>query len=172
MGTMTAHMLVGRQHPHHGGIIPTHYVMLSENDRPVWSIVPESLYGGRQGRIVRHIIPSNEQHILKDGLLSIVHLLWRDEHLQQIQNQVPKLSKGTVELGRVPDDVREDMYRISMASKGGKIILSVFEGSSITSQLPDIKDYAMDIEVCTLQYARLYSEWTQKTVAIGDLEVR
>jgi len=38
MATITATMLVGTAHQNHGGIGPTHQLLLSENSRPAWSL--------------------------------------------------------------------------------------------------------------------------------------
>jgi hypothetical protein len=43
MASFTAQILVGSAHPYNGGIIPTHFLFLSENDRPAWILVPENV---------------------------------------------------------------------------------------------------------------------------------
>ena len=44
MGTVTAQILIGSPHPNDGGIIPSHYLFLSENDRPSWSLVGANIF--------------------------------------------------------------------------------------------------------------------------------
>jgi len=48
MGTLTAQFLVGKTHPNHGGINPTHYLFLSENSRPVFTLLKENIYADRR----------------------------------------------------------------------------------------------------------------------------
>jgi len=51
-----------------------------------------------------------------------------------------------------------------------KLILSVFTGSTLMSQLQVIEKYDMDIEVCTPAYARLSSQWSPERMVRGSLE--
>ena len=43
MGTLTAQMLVGSPHPQFGGILPSHTLYLTKNDRPAWTLVSNAL---------------------------------------------------------------------------------------------------------------------------------
>ncbi len=52
-----------------------------------------------------------------------------------------------------------------------KIIVSVFEGASITNQLSILKDFQNDIEVCKSIYTKEFSLWTMEFESNGDLEV-
>lgn len=51
-----------------------------------------------------------------------------------------------------------------------KIVLTVLEGSSIRGQLKILKDYGMDMEVCTPLYFKTYSAWTEKIIKRGSLD--
>ena len=43
MGTLTANILIGRPHQNKDGIIPSHYMFLSENSAPSWILVKENV---------------------------------------------------------------------------------------------------------------------------------
>ena len=74
MGTFTAQILVGTPDLYHGGIIPTHYLFLSENDRPAWILEDKS---GSQNVVW---VPTIED-ILEDALLMIAVHVCKDSYL-------------------------------------------------------------------------------------------
>jgi hypothetical protein len=45
LSIITAYILVGTKDPYSGGINPFHYLFLSENDRPAWTLVNENITG-------------------------------------------------------------------------------------------------------------------------------
>jgi len=51
-----------------------------------------------------------------------------------------------------------------------KLIISSFNGSSIERHLPVLVKYKMDVEVCRVDYSRLYSSWKEETVVRGSLD--
>jgi hypothetical protein len=72
MGTYTAQVLIGTPHPNHGGIHPTHQLMLSENSRPAWILT--SWENTEEEKVW---IPTIES-MLEDGLLMIAFYLLKE----------------------------------------------------------------------------------------------
>lgn len=160
MGTFTAQILVGRPHPNHGGLDPTHQLFLSENDRPAWILRP---LGGEGAEIVW--IPTVE-HTLEDALLLVACQVLKDDSVARaLGGHAERL-----ECYDVPESDRAELYAKCRALNWPcKLIISVFEGSTILSQLPVLSDYGMDIEVCTPRFSRVNSGWTDGARTTGDL---
>jgi len=160
MGTYTAQILVGRPHPNHGGLEPTHELFLSENDRPAWILRP---LAGEGAEIVW--IPTVE-HTLEDALLQIACHVLKDEGLARALGDPGE----RLECHDLPESGRRELYGKCKALKWPcKLIISVFEGSTILSQLPVLADYGMDVEVCTPSFSRLSSGWTEGVRTTGSL---
>lgn len=174
MGTFTAHALVGAPHQHHGGIVPSHRLYLSENDRPAWVLVPESAGDGSASRLGHTVtwIPTLE-NMLEDGLLMIA--------LHVVQNRAVRDVAGPL-LARPPKEPlvlydaidREQLpslYELCRNSSDSyKLVLTVLPGSTIRSQLGVLDRYSMDVEVCVSVYSRSHSEWRDSIAVNGTLE--
>jgi len=165
MGTFTAQILVGTPHPNHGGIIPTHYLFLSENDRPAWILENKS----DSQKVIW--IPTVED-MLEDALLMIAIHVCKDSNIINLAKSFCK--KITSERVEVYSDLKEahrkQLYQQCRAlSNFPKIIVSVFEGSTIRGQLSVLKQYQMEVEVCVPIYSRLFIPWTGKTTIKGSL---
>lgn len=173
MGTLTAQILVGRGHTNHDGINPTHYMFLSENSRPAWTLTGQNIFDDQEpvGRFIW--IPSAPETILDDALLMIAVHVSRDENIVKIFHQSIKNSKSDyVDLGELngkPD--QQKLYELCRKIEDfPKLIISVFESSSVGSQLHLLQNYKMDVEVCAPTYSRIYSEWEEKTIVEGSLD--
>ena len=75
MATLTAQILIGEPHPFKDGIIPSHYLFLSENSMPSWKLVKTNIYQ------VNNKFPEIEwnptvENMLEDGLLMVaIHIV-------------------------------------------------------------------------------------------------
>lgn len=172
MATLTAQILVGRPHHNHDGLNPTHYVFLSENDRPAWVLVPENIFGDRrkdEGKVTW--IPTVE-NMLEDALLMVViHVCKHREVMKLAKSFCPKIESDRIELYSDLDEIqRNELYqKCRQVSDFPKIIISVFKGSTIEKQLGVLEKYKMDVEVCFPIYSRLYSSWVNETRIEGTL---
>ena len=170
MATLTAQILVGRPHPNHDGINPTHYVFLSENDRPAWVLVHQNIFRERgTGKIIW--IPTVE-NMLEDALLMIaIHVCNNNELITIANTFSAKIDSDRMELYSELDEThRNQLYQKCRQVSGfPKIIISVFRGSTIEKQLSVLQQYKMDVEVCAPIYSRLYSSWTNETRIEGVL---
>lgn len=174
MATLTAQILVGSAHPNHGGINPTHYLFLSENDRPAWILVPENIFNTGANKVEKKItwMPTVE-NMLEDALLMIViHVLENKEITELAQKYVRNKRDDCVELYQdINSQYLEKLYEKCRAVDARyKIVVTVLEGSSIQNQLKVIDNYKMDVEVCIPKYSRQYSRWINDTKIEGSLK--
>ena len=166
MGSFTAQIIVGQAHPNHGGIIPSHYLFLSENSKPAWVLMSENITSNKDKQITW--FPTVE-NMLQDALLMIsVHVLDNKELRDEIKDV---LDKHTVFLY---DDIGEEklknLYELCHSIDFDcKLVVVAFEGSTIRSQLKIFENYKMDLEVCTPVYSRHYFQWTDSIKANGSL---
>ncbi len=87
MATLTAQIIVGRAHPNHGGINPTHYLFFSENDRPAWVLVPENVFGKRPLEMEKTVWIPTVEHTLEDGLLMIALHILKDREIVNLTEE-------------------------------------------------------------------------------------
>ena len=169
MGTFTAQLLVGQAHPYEGGIYGiTHTLQLSENGSPAWIL--HSTNGSMKTTITW--IPTLE-HMLDDALLMIGVYVWKDEALCEMKEQYfTDFQKNYIELyGDIdPKHLEEMRARCREISSTAKIMVSVFEGSTIQAQLPVIREYNYDFEVCLSVYQKAYSVWNGQREERGVLK--
>jgi len=167
MSTITAQMLVGKAHPNHGGIHPTHSLFLSENSRPVWTLMNTNIYKVGRVKTQQYIWIPTVENMLEDALVMVgVHVI-QDPRMVQMAGEFGLLGKDSVEMYQDLDtENRKKLYEASrQIHTRNKIALTVFETSTIASQLPVLEQYFMDVEVCISQFRRECSSWTKKLMS-------
>jgi len=172
MATLTAQIFVGRTHPNHGGINPTHQLFFSENDRPAWILMPENVFGRGSVELDRTVWIPTVEHALEDGLLMVVlHILKDEEVLNLAENHFGNQGVDRAELYQdiSKPQLRELHEKCRSVSGDFKIILTTFKDSLLKQQLPVVEKYRMDVEVCAPIYSRLYSRWSNRTKTEGSL---
>ena len=172
MASLTAQILIGSPHPNDGGIIPSHYLFLSENDRPSWSLVGANISqenGKEFSKIVW--IPTYETLIEDAVLMVAIHILKNEEIVNMATELSNKIDSELLELrSDLDDDQRDRLYqKCRELTEFPKMIISIFKSSSIEKQLIALENYKMEIEVCTPIYSRLYSRWTENFQVEGAL---
>ncbi len=175
MGTITAQIIVGKPDLYHGGINPTHFLFLSENDRPTWILVEENISAGqgkpRQPRVVW--IPTVEG-ILEDAFLMIGLHIIKDKELIKEAKPLFK-NKPLIKISLDKDIDKADLILLHNRNKeviakfNAKMIISSFHGSSILKHLRLVKEYQMDNEVCVPKYRRSTS-WENEVIIEGELD--
>lgn len=160
MATITAQILTGRAHPCHGGIGPSHYLFLSENDRCDWQLVPQNIArfdrDRREQRPLRWITRPDD--ILEDALLLIgLHVARAPDLIELATSSNPDALSDRLESRRdFPDARRKELNRLCRRLvRYPKLIVTVLEGSTLRAQLPLLEYYNMDVEVCSPVYHRL-----------------
>ena len=132
MASFTAQMLIGKSHPYHGGINPTHYLFLSENSRPAWILVPQNfIYKDVVLETKITWIPTLDS-ILEDAFLMIALYVIKDK---QIVNMAKKyLSSNQKDWAELYDDITID-NRFQMYEKCQKIKSDIRIIGIFTSEL-------------------------------------
>ena len=165
MATISATILVGTTHPNHGGIQPTHQLLLSENSRPAYSLVamhspqPQSVW-----------IPTVED-MLEDGLLMAGLLVVQDP---QLVAAAGAFRRGYAERVEMYEDISEPdrrrLYELCTGLDASiKLVITILNGSSIAGQLAVLNRYKVGVEVCPSVYSREYSTWTNEFQEHGAL---
>lgn len=171
MGSFTAQVLVGTPHPYHGGIIPSHSLLLSENSRPAWVLDSEDSdpRSNRFGRVTW--IPTLE-HPVDDAILMIAIHVTRDSALlARAKSFCNDIDGERVVVYDALDEVqRQELYEScrSLADLP-KLAVSVYEGSLIAGHIQVLETYGMEVEVCPVAYSRLYSQWRNEGRTKGSL---
>ena len=174
MATMTAQILIGSGHPNHDGIGPSHYLFLSENSRPAWLLVEQNIIMSSKKKDAKIVWIPTVDSMLEDAFLMIaVHVL-KDQGIVEV---IKSFSKAALSDRLEMHDSLEEAERKLLYEKCRtitpfpKLVVSVFRGSTIMSQLPVLKNYTMDVEVCVPAYSRLSSPWSQDREVLGSLNV-
>ncbi|MFW5807332.1 MAG: hypothetical protein ACOCWU_06660, partial [Spirochaetota bacterium] len=138
MATMTAQILVGGNHRHHGGIIPTHAVYLSENSRSAWILMSYEIYPEGPLYIRRVIWIPTVERMLEDAIVMIALHVVRDSRVLEAASACFDRPEG--DRLELYDDAKGDLdglYEAARAVKGfPKLVISVLAGSTIVRQLP------------------------------------
>jgi len=169
LATITAQILVGSGHPNHDGIVPSHNLYFMEDNRPSWTLYPVSLGDGFGTKVTW--IPTLE-HTLEDALLMTAIHVVRDPEIEQMAKEFISSQENNwvVMYDDVDPGHLELMYqRCRAMTNSYKLVLTVLRGSAIEEQLPVLKEYKMDLEVCLPRYVRLYSRWLEQTRVEGEL---
>jgi len=169
MATNTAQILIGKSHPYDGGITNlTYSLYLSENSNPAWRLTP---FNDTQNKKEFVWIPTLE-HMLEDALLMIGLYVIQDKDLLESYNSL-QTKKDTNRLSLYEDFKAEELNALREITKkvkfDGKLLISVFNGSTILRQLLVLKNYQMNVEVCVSQFVNEQSIWTNQREKHGSL---
>ena len=167
MGTYSAQIIVGTPHPNHGGIIPDKVINLSENSRPALVL--------KEDDKERVWIPTLENTI-EDALLIVAYFVVKDEEaLDALKSIKDVTGEEHLEMYETfTDEQREKLYMANRKALGKyedlKVVVTVLEGSLLRQQLPVLKQYNIDMEVCLSIYSRTYSRWRDEVIVSGSLD--
>ena len=175
MAALTTQILIGSPHPNDGGIIPSHYLFLSEGSRPAWTLVNQNIDQTEQYKHFEITWIPTLDNMLEDALLMIaVHVCKNSELLDKAKDFNTKIQADWMEMYTdLNGTQRQQLYHDCRAIENyPKLIISTFSGSSIEGQLLILEQYKMDVEVCRVNYSRLYSSWRDDTKIEGSLNYK
>ena len=173
MGTFTAQILIGSPHPNHGGITPTHILYLSENDRPAWVLNNENASKDNRGGISKITWIPTIENTLEDAIVMIAtHVCKNGKIIEHVKAFSKKTKIDWIEMYSDFDESKRKLLyeECKTIMNFPKLIVSAFRESTIERQLPVLKQYQMDVEVCRVGYSRLFSTWTNETIIDGSLD--
>lgn len=152
MASYTAQLLIGEERSDGLSFGPIKQMLLSENSRPVWLY-----FGGRSFARdpIATWVPERPETILQDGLLMAAYFVARD---QAIVAEFQKYEADPVvmrfEVGELPQELLSNLRtacRQCNFGKGQKVIVSVFEGSSVNGQIGVLQEHAVKCEILLSQ---------------------
>ncbi|HPN86743.1 MAG TPA: hypothetical protein PKV11_06725 [Smithella sp.] len=172
MGTVTAQILIGSAHPNHGGILPTHFLFLIENDHPSWILVNENFFKEGQGDIQGLTWIPTVENTLEDAILmTTIHVSRSPTIIELAKRFNSAIEEDHIQLYSALDESQRKQLYLQCRSLPDlpKVVISVLRGSMIDRQFSVMEQYKMDVEICRVVYSRLYSPWTNKTRIEGSL---
>ncbi len=152
--TITAQILIGTEHPYHGGVNPTHYLFLSENDRPSWILVKENITGENSGneKIVWNPTADN---MFEDALFMINLYIEKNKTLiAYLKENHKKINFNTDNIS-IPEILEkndlEKIYNLNMdllkKNKSIKLAISIFEDSSLKDIVKSLNGSEIKCEI-------------------------
>ena len=168
MGTFTALILAGQNHTYDGGMINlSHQLFLSENGVARWNLYAFDFSGSIQSEA--GIMPHPDT-ILEDGLMFVGLRVWRDEKLRQAAERLcPKWEKEPQQLFTNPETASELRRICREMPNYGKLLINVFDGSSVRNQLQVLEQYKFEVEVCVSIYHKFQPFWSNDLIEEGTL---
>jgi len=155
MSSITAQILVGTPDQFHDGINPTHYLFLSENDRPTWLLLEENIYFNKKPSNIKPIvwIPTLE-NMLEDAFLMIsIYILKDQEILNELRNIFHGNTPEQIEIYSHLDEI--DLKMLYKKNReflkkhiNLKMVITILKGSHIFNRLNALDKYEVDAEVC------------------------
>ena len=151
MSSITAFILIGTAHQNHGGIIPTHYIALYENDSPSLSI-----HNISTNKEIIRIRPSTAK--LVDNIYLLIHTFILKAEINSTENMNGK------DLHKLYNERKKNMtceqIMENIKTYDLKVVFNILDGSTLINQLDRIKDYPNDFEVTLPKFHREYNNRT------------
>jgi hypothetical protein len=155
MATTTATIFIGRAHPNDSGIIPTHLIRFTENDRP--ALILQSLGGKYQSKVV---IPTIENTVDDIYLMIAVYILKEVQPSKDIHN----IKRDSLyEL--FDKQERLNLYAETMKiieNTQIKVVFNILDNSHLLTQIEIIKSYPNDFEVTLPAMKKEFNAWGNK----------
>jgi len=154
LATFTAQILIGTEHPYHGGINPTHFLFLSENDRPAWILTNENITG--ENPDVEKIVwnPTTE-NMFEDALFMINLYIEKDKTLiAYLKENHKKINFNTnnISIPEILDKKElEKIYQLNLdllkKNKSLKLVVSIFADSSLKDIVKSLNGSEIKCEI-------------------------
>ncbi len=157
MGTITCIIFVGREHPFHGGIQPTHYLVFYENDVPGWVLMEYSIDKGTGRYIGWNCIV---EHPLEEALLMIAIYVMKNDEIINLVKQVAKREVLSSNLVNPYEDIgKENLEKIfdrlrKIEINDLKLVITILQDSYLLNKIDTIKDYKVHAEICLPKYIK------------------
>jgi hypothetical protein len=159
MATITAQILIGKAHPNDNGIQPTHALYLHEGSICSWSL---------QSVDLNRPLPANEMsqwvcdpnEMLSDALVLIGLYFSNDEKfIYRSLELIPYIKTKRFDSFSIPRNDREELLRMLKQTPMPKMIISIFNDSSLRGNTGLLNEYEFDCEICESTFSRHQSAW-------------
>ena len=134
MATLTAQILIGDPHPFKDGIIPSHYLFLSENSQPSWKLVGTNIFKVNNKKYPEIAWNPSVEDMLEDGLLMIaIHILKNKEIIKMAKDFSSKIDSQYLALYSELNTKQRNMLYQKCRELSGfpKLIISVFRSVAV-----------------------------------------
>ncbi|HEY5501390.1 MAG TPA: hypothetical protein VIK09_05360 [Candidatus Humimicrobiaceae bacterium] len=154
MATFTAQILIGTEHPYHGGINPTHFLFLSENDRPAWILTNENITGENPD-IEKIVWNPTTENMFEDALFMINLYIEKDKTLiAYLKENHKKINFNTnnISIPEILDKKElEKIYQLNLdllkKNKSLKLVVSIFADSSLKDIVKSLNGSEIKCEI-------------------------
>jgi len=154
LSTITAQILIGTEHPYSGGINPTHFLFLSENDRPAWILTNENITGESPNAEIIVWNPTTE-NMFEDALFMINLYIVKDKALiSYLKENHKKISfnANNISIPEILDKKElEKIYQLNMdllkKNKSLKLAVSIFAESSLKEIVKSLNGSGIKCEI-------------------------
>ena len=157
MATTTATILIGHAHQNDSGIVPSHIIRFTENDRPAFIL--HSLESIEEDIV---IIPTVESTIDDLYLMIAVFIL------NKLDSAILLHSKERKSIYEIYDNnQRADFYnktKLIIQESKIKVVFNLLENCHLLNQIHIIKQYPNDYEVTVPLIKNEYSAWSGKVI--------
>ena len=160
MATTTATILIGQAHQNDSGIIPSHLIWFTENDRP--SLILQSINQNTETKI---IVPTIENTVDDIYLMVAVFILEKVKPSKEIHN-LQRLSLYDI----LEETERHALYAETLKvfeETSIKLVFNILDDSHLLSQLEIIKKFPNDFEVTLPAIKKEYNAWSNKIITKG-----
>lgn len=175
MGTYTCQILLGSNHPYHGGILPEYQLFLSENDRAAWILRKIPPVGENDNEEAKVWIPVGPETIMRDAMMMLAyHLLKEPEFVGKTDNVLGGPIDERADLNNLGWDSEKKEWNNSWYDKVDELyesckkiknwpsmVITILDGSYLensklnngkwTGGLEILNDYDIRAEVCLSQ---------------------
>jgi hypothetical protein len=147
MSATTAQILLGHPHPNDGGINPAFALYLHEGDKCAWSIHRLDLGDSKCEKLAYWFCDPSQ--IMADALLlAAFYAGEKGAYSDHLLNAFP--SAKTARAGSFELSLLDRLELLDMVKKipMPKMVISVFQGSSLSSQTSLLRDFQFECEIC------------------------
>jgi hypothetical protein len=157
MSATTAQILLGNSHPNDCGISPTHALYLHEGDRCSWSMHEIDLADSRLKRLA--VWTPDPTQILADAILmAAFHAVEDEEFREKLMSVFPDVKKHRIDSFELALTDRLELLDMVKAIAMPKMVVSIFQGSSLKDQTRMLAEFPFDCEVCESVSYRIRSQ--------------
>jgi hypothetical protein len=160
MATSTAFIFIGKSHSTGGGIIPTHYITYTENDRP--GIILRDI---NKNKSLLVVVPSPDRPIDDIFLVIAIYVLKKVKPSRPIRTF---LRKSVSEI--ITEEERLSLYvkaKTILKRAKIKVVFNLLDDCMLISKIDAIKEYPSDFEIAITSIKKENSIWTKKTHTMG-----
>lgn len=170
MPDITAQILIEDPEGIRGHYTQFSRILLLEGNTPVWVSQRERHPDYRMRRIVW---TATVENMLDDALvMAAVHVLQNEQMLASLMGFLKKGYQSLLLYDDLTQRQRDELYaQCKEIFRDQKIIIMVFEGSSVQQCLPTLQDYQMDCQVLMPVYRQRRYSCNQELVVRGSLDV-